>query len=101
MMNNAVENMHIFLTGALEVFSAIFLFILGALMVTIIVVYILDVTQSRQAIRRNYPVVAHFRYFFETMGEFFRQYFFAMDRQELPFKPRSTCLGLSRLQEPQ
>ncbi len=84
-MNNAVENMRIFLSGALEVFSAIFIFALGALMVAIIVIYILDVTQSRQAIRRNYPVVGHFRYFFETMGEFFRQYFFAMDRQELPF----------------
>ncbi len=45
----------------------------------------MDVTQSRQAIRRNYPVIGRFRYFFEHLGEFFRQYFFAMDREELPF----------------
>jgi glutamate synthase domain-containing protein 2 len=34
---------------------------------------------------RNYPVVGHFRYLFSTLGEFFRQYFFAMDREEMPF----------------
>ena len=41
--------------------------------------------QKRHAIRRNYPLIGRFRYFFETLGEFFRQYFFAMDREELPF----------------
>ncbi len=34
---------------------------------------------------RNYPVVGHLRYFFEEMGEYFRQYFFAGDRDEMPF----------------
>ena len=47
--------------------------------------YISDVTQTKQAIRRNYPVVGRFRYLFEHMGEFFRQYFFAQDREEMPF----------------
>ncbi len=37
--------------------------------------------QKRHAIRRNYPLIGRFRYFFETLGEFFRQYFFAMDRE--------------------
>ena len=41
--------------------------------------------QSAHAVRRNYPLLGRFRYFFERMGEFFRQYFFAMDREELPF----------------
>ncbi len=41
--------------------------------------------QKTHAIRRNFPLVGRFRYFFEHMGEFFRQYFFAMDREELPF----------------
>ena len=53
--------------------------------VLVIVWYIQDVTQTRQAIRRNYPVIGRFRYLFEHLGEFFRQYFFAMDREELPF----------------
>ncbi|MFT5635619.1 MAG: hypothetical protein ACI89T_001073 [Cognaticolwellia sp.] len=47
--------------------------------------YIVDKTQNKQAIRRNYPVIGRFRCFFEKQGEFFRQYFFAMDREELPF----------------
>jgi len=47
--------------------------------------YISDVTQTSHAIRRNYPVIGRFRYVFEHLGEFFRQYFFALDREELPF----------------
>ncbi len=56
---------------------------LGAL--AIAVMYVVDKVQTRHAIRRNYPVVGRFRYLFEHLGEFFRQYFFAMDREELPF----------------
>ena len=61
------------------------LFIVGLLVLTLAVVYIIDVTQTAHTIRRNYPVVGRFRYYFEHLGEFFRQYFFAMDRAELPF----------------
>ena len=62
-------------------------FVLGftVLVIAIVVMYIVDITQTSHAIRRNYPVVCRFRYLFETLGEFFRQYFFAQDREELPF----------------
>ena len=62
-------------------------FVLGftVLVIAIVVMYIVDITQTSHAIRRNYPVVGRFRYLFETLGEFFRQYFFAQDREELPF----------------
>ena len=60
-------------------------FALVAAVVTVVVLYVVDVTQTKQAIRRNYPVIGRFRYLFEHLGEFFRQYFFAMDREELPF----------------
>ena len=49
------------------------------------VMYVIDVTQTSHAIRRNFPVIGRFRYLFEHLGEFFRQYFFAMDREEMPF----------------
>ena len=62
-----------------------FMLLLGLGILAIIVMYIIDVTQTSQTIRRNYPVIGRFRYFFEHLGEFFRQYFFAMDREELPF----------------
>ncbi len=53
--------------------------------VAVVIMYIVDVTQTTHAVRRNFPVVGRFRYFFEHMGEFFRQYFFALDREEMPF----------------
>ena len=61
------------------------LFILCILVIWIVWVFIYDVTQKGHAIQRNYPVIGHFRYMFENMGEYFRQYWFADDREELPF----------------
>ena len=69
----------------LEAMSALFIFVIGLAVLAIIIIFIIDITQSQQAIRRNYPVIGRFRYLFERLGEFFRQYFFAMDREELPF----------------
>lgn len=74
-----------FVMAALQIMAALFIFIIGLIVLWAIVSYVLDVTQTQQAIRRNYPVIGRFRYFFEHLGEFFRQYFFAMDREELPF----------------
>jgi len=51
----------------------------------IIAVFLYDVFQTSHTVLRNYPVIGHFRYYLETMGEYFRQYFFANDREELPF----------------
>lgn len=48
-------------------------------------VFVIDVTQTKHTVRRNFPVIGRFRYAFEHMGEFFRQYFFAQDREEMPF----------------
>lgn len=69
----------------LELLAALFVLILGLATLVVIVVYLLDVTQTKQALRRNYPVIVHFRYAFEHLGGFFRQYFSAMDREEMPF----------------
>jgi len=68
-------------------------FILLTLIIWVVILYVVDRTQTESTLRRNYPVIARFRYFFEHLGEFFRQYFFAMDREELPFNraERSWC----------
>jgi glutamate synthase domain-containing protein 2 len=79
------ETTQSFLMSFVEFTAALFIFIVGILGLVILIVYIMDVTQTRQAILRNYPVIGHFRFYFERLGEFFRQYFFAMDREELPF----------------
>lgn len=69
----------------LEYMATLFIFVVGLIVLAIIITYFFDISQNKQAILRNYPVIGHFRYFFEDIGKFFRQYFFAMDREELPF----------------
>ena len=70
---------------ALELLAALFIVVLGTGLLAAIVLYAVDRFQTRHTIRRNYPLVGRFRYLFEHLGEFFRQYFFAMDREEQPF----------------
>ena len=71
--------------GGLQFLSALFIFVVGLAMAAAIVIYIIDASQTRDAVRRNYPVIGRFRYLFTMLGEFFRQYFFALDREEMPF----------------
>lgn len=73
------------LSGVLELADMALAFAILAGLITILILYVVDVSQTSQAIRRNYPVIGRLRYFFEHVGVFFRQYFFAMDREELPF----------------
>src|SRR5258706_13090823 len=51
----------------------------------LVFLFIRDVTQKKHSVLRNYPIIGRFRYFFEQLGEYFRQYFFAGDRDEMPF----------------
>ncbi len=74
-----------FTMEGLQFLSTLFVFAIGSFFLLIAILFIADVTQTKNAIRRNYPVVGHFRTIFSTLGEFFRQYFFALDREELPF----------------
>nr|WP_300542713.1 FMN-binding glutamate synthase family protein [Maricaulis sp.] len=70
---------------AMNILTQAFILALGLAALAAVVMYAADVTQTRDAVRRNYPLVGRFRSLFTTLGEFFRQYFFAMDREELPF----------------
>ncbi len=69
----------------LNILGSLFLFVIGLLLVVGLILFVIDVTQTKDAVRRNYPVIGRFRKLFSTLGEFFRQYFFAMDREEMPF----------------
>lgn len=74
--------------GILNILSTltyIFIFTLGLGLAGVIILFIIDLTQKQDAVRRNYPVIGRFRHLFSSLGEFFRQYFFAMDREEMPF----------------
>ncbi|MCB2099457.1 MAG: FMN-binding glutamate synthase family protein [Rhodobacterales bacterium] len=74
-----------FVIQVLSLASSAFIFAVGAVVLAVAGVYLHDVSQKRNAVLRNYPVVGHLRGFFTGLGEFFRQYFFAMDREEMPF----------------
>ena len=44
-----------------EILSVIFILVLGLGLLTILVLYVVDVSQTKQTIRRNYPVIGRFR----------------------------------------
>src|SRR5260221_5204662 len=56
-----------------------------ALLAFLVIVFIQDITQKKHTVLRNCRVIGHLRYFFEKQGEYFRQYFFMSDGEELPF----------------
>jgi glutamate synthase domain-containing protein 2 len=66
------------------------------LFIALVFFYIKDITQKKHAILRNYPIIGRLRYFFEQLGEYFRQYFFLGDRDERPFD-RATRSWVYRL----
>lgn len=69
----------------MEVLSTLFVLTVGTGFIIVLILFLIDSNQSRSAVRRNFPVIGRFRDVFIRMGEFFRQYFFALDREELPF----------------
>jgi len=69
----------------IQILCMIFLLVVGLFAAIMMFLFLIDVTQTKDAVRRNYPVIGRFRGLFTKLGEFFRQYFFAMDREEMPF----------------
>ena len=74
-----------FAMQALSGLAVVFVLAIGLMALAAVIMFVADLTQTQDAIRRNYPVIGRFRHLFSSLGEFFRQYFFAMDREELPF----------------
>jgi glutamate synthase domain-containing protein 2 len=65
--------------------ATVFVVLLGCIAAICVVLFVIDRKQTEDAIRHNYPVIGRFRDLFIALGEFFRQYFFALDREEMPF----------------
>lgn len=51
----------------------------------IVVTTIRDLTQKKHAIRRNFPIIGHFRYWLEAVGPELRQYIVTDNNEERPF----------------
>ena len=55
-----------------------------------------DLLQTRSTLRRNYPLLAHFRFFLESIGPEIRQYFVQDNMQEVPFSRLQRALVYQR-----
>jgi len=51
----------------------------------VVLVAIYDLLQSKHAILRNFPILGHFRYWFEAVGPELRQYIVTSNDEERPF----------------
>ena len=55
-----------------------------------------DMAQTRSTLRRNYPILAHFRYGLESIGPEMRQYFIESDTAEVPYSRQQRALIYQR-----
>jgi glutamate synthase domain-containing protein 2 len=69
---------------------------LGVLTGALSAVGVRDVTQTRQSIRRNYPILAHLRFFLEEIRPEIRQYFLESDTEALPFSRNQRSIAYQR-----
>ena len=68
----------------------------AALFVPLSLVGVWDLLQTRHSVRRNYPVMAHFRYLLESIGPEIRQYFIENDTDERPFSRQQRAIVYQR-----
>lgn len=62
----------------------------------LVLVGIWDLSQSKQSIRRNYPILAHLRFLLETIRPEIRQYFLESDTEKTPFSRAQRSLVYQR-----
>src|SRR5689334_4000848 len=59
--------------------------LVGGAAIAVGAVAVRDLTQKKHALMRNYPVIAHARYWLETIGPELRQYIVTSNEEERPF----------------
>ncbi len=57
---------------------------------------LVDITQTRRTVLRNFPVIGHLRYFFESVRPELRQYFVEDDNELTPFSRQSRSIIYQR-----
>jgi len=55
-----------------------------------------DIRQNRHAVTRNYPIIGHVRFLFETIRPEIRQYLIEGDKDEMPFSREARSLVYQR-----
>lgn len=66
------------------------------ILVPLVAIGIRDLIQTRHAVLRNYPLIGHIRYLFESVRPELRQYLFEADAEELPFSRTERSLVYQR-----
>ncbi len=77
------------------VFDSPWLFLAGAAR-ALSLIGVRDYLQTRHAILRNYPLLAHFRFFFEAIRPKVRQYLLEGDNEVVPFSRAQRSLVYQR-----
>jgi glutamate synthase domain-containing protein 2 len=67
-----------------------------AVFAVLVVIGTVDILQRKSTLRRNYPLLAHFRYGLESIGPEMRQYFIESDTAETPFSRQQRALVYQR-----
>ncbi|KEP71628.1 FMN-binding glutamate synthase family protein [Thioclava sp. BHET1] len=75
-------------------------FALGAVLFGLLsLVGVYDIMQSRHAITRNYPILAHLRFLFEEIRPEIRQYLIESDDDEVPFSRATRTIVYQRAKD--
>lgn len=90
-----IATLILLLVAALVYFTGSFYWLL----ITVSIVYLIalnDVTQKKQTIRRNFPVIGHFRYLLESIRPEIAQYFIETDSSGVPFSREERTVVYTR-----
>lgn len=71
-------------------------YIVPAIFAVLTAVGTYDLVQTRHTVSRNYPIMANFRYLFESIGPEIRQYFIQSDTEERPFSREQRTIAYQR-----
>jgi glutamate synthase domain-containing protein 2 len=85
--------------GAAALIGAIFepwLLLPGALSLGLAAIGLRDLRQNHHSILRNYPILAHLRFFFESIRPEVRQYLLESDTEKVPFSRNQRSLVYQR-----
>ena len=77
----------------------IWIIILLGISIPLMLVGLIDLNQTRQAIRRNYPILAWFRYLFELIRPEIRQYLLEDDTEARPFSRNQRSVVYQRAKQ--
>lgn len=81
---------------ALGFLSSSSYFLLALISIALVCVGLVDLRQEKQSIRRNYPILAHVRFFLEFIRPEIRQYFIESDTENAPFSRNQRSLVYQR-----